>query len=173
MDPDFLETLFEPFDAYSTMNYTNSRTEYTFWSLWSSPLLMATDPADLSDEKKSILMNEEVIAINQDVAFISGERVRNDNETTGGQVWSRLLSNGDLAVVLYNSGNSNQVEVYVTFEELATCDGPSKWAIAENEVVFMRDLWEKKDMGEITGEGFSALLDAHEVVLYRLSKYAQ
>jgi hypothetical protein len=48
MDPDFLETMFEPY----TMNFTNSRTEFSFWSLWSAPLLMATHPANLSDEKR-------------------------------------------------------------------------------------------------------------------------
>jgi alpha-galactosidase len=72
MDPDFLETMFEPY----TMNFTNSRTEFSFWSLWSAPLLMATDPANLSDEKRSIIMNPEVIAINQDKLFTAGERIR-------------------------------------------------------------------------------------------------
>jgi hypothetical protein len=91
MDPDFLETLFMPLgESWPPMNFTNSRTgafciflaleslnclfvyvyvyvysEFSFWSLWASPLLVATDPADLSDEKKAIIMNSEVIAINQ------------------------------------------------------------------------------------------------------------
>ena len=41
-DPDFLETLF-----YPTMNFVDSRTEYTFWSLWSAPLIIATDLRNL------------------------------------------------------------------------------------------------------------------------------
>ena len=41
-----------------TMDYINSRTEYTFWSLWSSPLLVSTDIRHLSPQKRSILMNE-------------------------------------------------------------------------------------------------------------------
>jgi len=78
MDPDFLETLFNPLeDIYSTMNYTNSRTEMAFWVLWSAPLLVATDPADMSDEKRSILMNEEVLAVHGDPMFVSGERLYN------------------------------------------------------------------------------------------------
>lgn len=43
-DPDFLETLFFP-----TMNYIDSRTEFTFWSLWSAPLLVATDIRNLGE----------------------------------------------------------------------------------------------------------------------------
>ena len=41
-DPDFLETLFWP-----TMDFISSRTEYTFWALWSAPLLVATDLRNL------------------------------------------------------------------------------------------------------------------------------
>mmetsp|Transcript_20268 Transcript_20268/g.33923 ORF Transcript_20268/g.33923 Transcript_20268/m.33923 type:complete len:427 (+) Transcript_20268:51-1331(+) len=159
MDPDFLETMFEPY----TMNFTNSRTEFTFWSLWSSPLLMATDPANLSEEKRAIVMNAEVIAINQDPAFIAGERVRNDNTTTGGQVWSRPLQNGDLCVVLYNSGNSDGVTVSVTWEELG-------WAINE-EVVNCRDLWLKQPVALAEGAGgVSVTLAAHDVQMLRLSR---
>jgi hypothetical protein len=70
MDPDFLETLFQPLGLeWLPMNFTNSRTEFSFWSLWASPLMMATDPADLSPEKQSIIMNPEVISINQVTEF--------------------------------------------------------------------------------------------------------
>jgi alpha-galactosidase len=47
LDPDFLMTLYEP-----TMDFTASRTEYTFWAVWSAPLLVSTDLRKLSDEKK-------------------------------------------------------------------------------------------------------------------------
>lgn len=156
MDPDFLETLFEPY----TMNFTNSRTEFSFWSLWSSPLLMATDPANLSDEKRSIVMNPEVIAINQDPAFIAGERLRNDNTTTGGQVWSRPLQNGDVAVILYNSGNSDDVTVSLAWSELG-------WS-AEDSVA-VRDLWAQKDIGVLT-QGTESVLAAHDVTMLRLTR---
>ena len=44
MDPDFLMT------EYFTMDFVASRTEYTFWSLWSSPLLVSTDLRKISKE---------------------------------------------------------------------------------------------------------------------------
>jgi hypothetical protein len=67
MDPDFLETLFleKYLDKSIMMNYTNSRTEFSFWALWSSPLIVATDPANMSEEKRSILMNKEVKRLNE------------------------------------------------------------------------------------------------------------
>jgi alpha-galactosidase len=166
MDPDFLETLFLDKHTDDTnnvsvmMNYTNSRTEFSFWSLWSSPLLVATDPANLSEEKASILLNTEVIAIHQDKAFIAGERIRNDNETTGGQLWTRPLSNGDLCVLLYNSGQNDNTTVGVSWTELG-------WS-ADDEV-YVRDLWIHADVGLVT-EGYSSVLPAHDVTMLRLTK---
>lgn len=160
MDPDFLETLFEPIDLYSTMNYTNSRTEFAFWALWSSPLLVATDPANLSAEKRSILMNPEVLAVHGDTLWVSGERVRND--TDGGQVWQRPLANGDLAVILYNSGNfNNALEVEVGWSELG-------W-LAE-DTVSVRDLWAGAELGKFTGSFRSPSIPVHDHYMLRLTR---
>jgi hypothetical protein len=62
-DPDFLMTLFEP-----SMDFTASRTEFTFWCMWSSPLLIDTDLRNLTHEKRSIITNAEAIAVNQDTS---------------------------------------------------------------------------------------------------------
>ena len=56
------------------MNYTNSRTEFSFWAIWSAPLLVATDIANLTEAKKSILLNEEVLAVHKDPLWIAGEQ---------------------------------------------------------------------------------------------------
>jgi alpha-galactosidase len=128
--------------------------------MWSSPLLVATDPANLSVEKASILLNKEVIAINQDEAFIAGERIRNDNETTGGQLWSRPLANGDICVILYNSGQNDNTTVSVSWTELG-------WEASDE--VYVRDLWAHADVGVVTG-GYSSELLAHDVSMLRLSK---
>jgi len=52
IDPDFLETLFP-----ITMSFIDSRTEFSFWALWSAPLLVSTDIRNLTDKKKAILTN--------------------------------------------------------------------------------------------------------------------
>ena len=84
------------------MDFIASRTEYTFWALWSSPLLISTDLRKISQSKMEIISNTEVIAINQDASGTAGDRIYNDTE--GRQVWSRPLANGDICVVIYNSG---------------------------------------------------------------------
>ena len=175
-DPDFLETLFP-----ITMNEVDSRTEYTFWSLWSAPLLVATDVRNMCtleaekrccarevwDERptvtlpsgisfpplaaatmKSIIANEEVIAIDQ-VGAVSmaafaawplsrqrAKRVSPDhrvfpcqdplckagdrlyNSTEKTQAWRKTLHDGNLAVVLYNAHNFKTQDVAVTWKQV-------------------------------------------------------
>jgi len=153
MDPDFLETLFP-----ITMNYVHSRTEFTFWTLWSAPLMVATDVKDMSDEKKSILMNTEVLAIHKDPLFIAGERLKKGEH--GQQVWSRPLSNGDLAVVFYNANNITALPIAVQWEELG-------WK--SYQMVNVRDLWAKQDVKQ-TRVGYEATIEPNDVQMLRLSK---
>ena len=162
MDPDFLMT------EYLTMDFISSRTEYTFWSLWSSPLLISTDLRKISKKKMEIISNEEVIAINQDSSNTGGDRVHKGGD--GGQVWARDLQNGEKCVVLYNSGNGGKgkkaVTVAVTWDMIgwtATSTG------AENVVVEVRDLWNKKTLGQFTG-GYNASIDARDVQMLRVKK---
>lgn len=159
MDPDFLETFFEPLDIYSTMNYTNSRTEMAFWVLWSSPLLVATDPENLSSEKREILMNDEVLAIHHDPLYISGERIY--NHTNGAQLWVRPLANGDKAVILFNSQSFNSVDVSMTWEQIG-------WSATDN--INIRCMWGKKELGIFKGGYVAKDVPVHDHYFFRLSK---
>jgi len=151
MDPDFLETLFWP-----TMNFIDSRTEYSFWALWSSPLVVATDLRNLTAEKRSILANAEVIAIDQDPLVYAGHHVR--NFTNGGQLWVKELSNKDKAVILWNPTDDLTINVSVTWSDIG-------WP--ESARVQVRDLWKLTDVGTVVGV-YSALLAPHDVAFLRL-----
>lgn len=139
------------------MTFIESRTEYTFWALWSAPLIVDTDIRDMSDQKRSILMNKEVIAINQDSLITAGDRVSGDNG--GLQVWSRDLANGDKAVVLFNSGLS-AAPMGVTWAQL-NCTA-TKYSV--------RNLWAQSDLGTFTG-GFNASqpVQPKDVLFLRIS----
>jgi alpha-galactosidase len=166
MDPDFLMT------EYFTMDYTGSRTEYTFWSLWSAPLLISTDlrKLDVEKDKMRIISNKEVIAINQDLLGIGGDRLVNN--TDGTQVWYKPLSNGDVCVVLYNSGGGSnekkkmKLMVNVTWEILPVWSGPARNG---SLVVKVRDLWEGVDVG-VFENGYNVTLDVRDVQMLRLTK---
>ena len=166
-DPDFLMTMYDV--IVPTMPFVESRTEFTFWTLWSSPLLVATEIVDMSDEKKGILMNTEVLAVHEDPLWVSGERIFNATDTT--QAWFRPLANGDVAVVLYYAGYENNVddrelkgdvkEISVNFSDLG---------FGSDDTLFIRDLWGKQNIGQFTGSYHASVLH-HDVSFVRISKY--
>ena len=154
MDPDFLMTLYQP-----TMDFTASRTEYSFWAIWSAPLLVATDVRFLSKEKAAILLNPEVIAINQDASATGADRLRND--TTGGQLWARPLANGDHAVLLFHgAGHGHWANLTVSWVELG-------WAANTQRRV--RDLWARRDLGIFLGSYTADGIAPRDVALLRIS----
>lgn len=157
-DPDFLMTLF--LGDKVSMDYIESRTEFTFWVLWAAPLLVATDVANLNDEKKSILMNTEVLAVHKDPLWRAGERLFNTSD--GGQVWSRPLENGDLAVVLYNAItiSPTAINVAVSWEQLG-------WNATDQ--VLVRDLWARADLGSFS-HGFNRTIEPHDVLFLRVQR---
>lgn len=150
LDPDFLMTLYPV-----TMGFTESRTEYTFWSLWSSPLIVSTDIRELSTKKRAILMNPEVIAVNQDDRIGAGDRVA--GKASGPQIWSRPLANGDTAVVLYNAGK-DPVEIAASWAMVGVPAGAHR----------VRDLWAQADLGTFAA-GYTATVSPRDVRFLRVS----
>jgi alpha-galactosidase len=149
-DVDFAETLF------LTLDYTDSRTEYSFWSLWSAPILVATDIRNMTSQKRTIVANPEVIALQQDELGIGGDRIA--NYTNGGQVWAKPLSNGDKAIILFNPTDHDSITVSVDFSHLPG------WA--NKTTVALRDLWQRQDIGKFQ-LGYSATIKPHDVLLLR------
>ena len=75
------------------------------WSIMAAPLLMGNDLRNLDPAMKAILQAKEVIAIDQDPLGIQGRRVEHNTTGSGyffGDVWTKLLANDDLAVLLWN-----------------------------------------------------------------------
>lgn len=153
MDPDFLETLFFP-----TMSFIDSRTEFSFWTLFSAPLIVATNVYDIMSDpaKKTILMNADAIAIDQDPLLKTGHRVANNSDGT--QVWMKPLANGDLALICFNSHDLLPLRCSISWAQLGL---PSTASLA------LRDIWQQKDLGSFTGGYDVPLLLPHDVVYLR------
>ena len=148
------------------IDFTASRTEFTFWSIWSAPLLVSTDLRHLHKDadKRAILMNDEVIAINQDGLATAGDRIL--KRADGGQVWSRDLANGDKCVVLYNNGlgklfGGADVQLGVSWEQIGWKGG---------DLVSVRDLWKKETLGSMTTGLFNVTIKARDVMMLRLRR---
>ena len=130
--------------------------QYTHVSLWAmvcSPMLTGCDLAKLSPFTRSLLVNDEVIAVSQDRLGRPARRIRHlDAES----VWVRELANGDKAVALVNRYPFAR-EIRVTFTELGLGDAE----------YFVRDCWRQACEGRHAGT-YVAEVPAHATKLVRI-----
>lgn len=83
------------------------RTQMAIWSIVAAPLIMGNDMRNVSSASRSILLNNDAIAVDQDPLGQMGLRL-DPSAGAPQQTWWRVLANGDVAVGLYNKGGAPQ-----------------------------------------------------------------
>ena len=148
-DPDMLEI------GNGGMNADEYRTHMSLWSMLAAPLIAGNDIRTMSDETKSILMNTEVIAIDQDPAAkpVQSLSKRGDVETL-----TRVLSDGSLIVGIYNRGSA-PTPAALSWTSLPAAYG-KKTAV--------RDLWKHQSVA-ISGGQYNETVPAHGVQLLKIA----
>ncbi len=149
-DPDMLEI------GNGGMTADEYRTHMSLWSMLAAPLIAGNDLRTMTDETKSILMNDEVIAIDQDPQYTPATSVSSE---AGIEVWMRPLHDGSVAVGMFNR-NAAAAEA-----QFAKGSLPSSFAGKKLEV---RDLW-KHEAIAMEGDAFKATAPSHGVVLLRIT----
>ena len=111
-----------------------------------SPLIMGTDVRKMTARTLSIYSNPAVIALNQDPAVSAGIRVWRyyvDDIDQYGQgeisLWTRTLSNGDVAIAMVNAGNKTR-EMNATLGDIFFDSGSTRSPQAM-ETWDVYDLW--------------------------------
>jgi len=125
----------------------------SLWCIMASPLIATNDIRNMNEEAKRILLNDEAIAIDQDVLGKQGERKIADS------VWNvfvKPLADGDVAIAILNRSSASQ-NVSINFKNLGLDD---KYQV--------RDLWQHKTTG--IAKGFKGKVLSHETKLLRLKK---
>lgn len=145
-DPDMLEI------GNGKMTPDEYRTHMSLWAILAAPLLAGNDLSKMDDTTKSILMNKDVIAVDQDGLGAQGDRV---HESGPYEVWMKPLSDGSKAVALFNRSEA-VYPITVHFKD-----------IGFNGSVHARDLWAHKDLGSLQGS-YTATVPRHGVVMLRL-----
>ena len=154
-DPDFL-MIGEWTYVAKDVDY---QTEFSFWCLFSAPLVISTDIRDLSNKQQ--ILNAEAIQVNQEWAGYAGDRVSSYHD--GGEVWCKPLTD-TWATILYNSNirlKKDAIIVSVTFTDLPAWPSSSQTAQ-------VYDLWKHAIVGNYTG-GYSQQLTSHESAFLRIT----
>ena len=130
------------------------RSHFSLWAMMAAPLIVGADLTIMDDATRTILLNKDVIAVDQDPLGAQGRRVRDDGDL---EVWSKPLADGGRAVLLFNrSGIPARIA--------------TKWSehgYPDALQVAVRDLWAHRDLGQIKG-GVSAEVPSHGVVMFRV-----
>ncbi|HUY13458.1 MAG TPA: glycoside hydrolase family 27 protein [Terriglobia bacterium] len=142
-DPDMLQI------GNHGLNLDEQKTQMSLWCLLAAPLIVSTDLTKLSREELGILTNPEMIKVDQDPLGIEGHRVSQEGPV---QVWAKPESGGEMAIGLFNSGESS-MPVSVDFN-----------AIGFSHAVHVRDLWAHKNLGTFE-KTFSTTVHRHGVVI--------
>ncbi len=89
------------------MSYEEDKTHFSMWCILNSPLLAGNDLRSMSKQTVDILTNKELIAINQDIAFVQAQRMFKENDI---EVWvKRLGKRKQKAIAIMNRGGEEQV----------------------------------------------------------------
>lgn len=93
--------------AVTGCTFEEYKTHFSIWALFNSPLMIGCDIRDMTEETKTILLNKEVIAINQDPACRQPYVAEGDNWWSG-RVYmiAKHLDNGDIAIGAFNLGDN-------------------------------------------------------------------
>jgi alpha-galactosidase len=149
-DPDMLEI------GNGGMTSDEYRTHMSLWSLLAAPLIAGNDLRTMTDETKSILMNREVIAIDQDPEYKAVTQVSSDN---GFEVLMRPLHDGSVAVGLFN-----RTAASAPMEFPRSALPPD----LTGKTLKVRELWKHQDF-PTSGDSLKATVPSHGVVLLRVS----
>lgn len=156
-DPDMLEV------GNEGLSVAESRAQFSMWCILAAPLMAGNDVRNMSDEVRDILTNKEVIAINKDLLGKQGYQFM---KHPGKEIWVKELSNDAWAVCFFNTGDV-PLKIRITWSHI--------WILRSKYNKYkIRDLWQKKDLGEIDleegdNEFFIRQIEPHDVILLKLN----
>ena len=139
-------------DRWTRLSKAEQRTMLTLWNIFRSPLMIGCELTDMDEWTKSLLTNEEVLALlkksrNAHQAVRQGDMI----------VWQADDEEGNAYLAVFNT--TNWSETFAVDFRALDLSGSYK----------LRDLWEKKELGEVEGKLIVGV-DSHDAKLYKLSK---
>ncbi len=108
-------------------------THISMWCLLSAPLLIGCDMSRLDNFTTSLLTNDDVIALDQDVLGKQARQIIKNNDY---QIWVKELSDGSHAIGVFNISKQTK-DITIHWKDLG---------LSKKEHV--RDLWRQKDLGK-------------------------
>jgi len=143
-DPDMLEI------GNGGMTTDEYRTHMSLWAIFAAPLLAGNDVRGMTEDTRSILLNKEVIAVDQDPMGVQGHRADKYGDI---EYYARPLNNGDMALVVVNRADAPS-SIELPWSEMRIADGTK-----------VRDLWKHEDFAAKADQPFT--IPPHGSLMFR------
>eukprot|EP01063_Lacrimia_lanifica_P033445 TRINITY_DN5940_c0_g2_i1.p1 TRINITY_DN5940_c0_g2~~TRINITY_DN5940_c0_g2_i1.p1 ORF type:complete len:937 (+),score=234.67 TRINITY_DN5940_c0_g2_i1:46-2856(+) len=142
------------------LSIVEQRAHFSMWCILTSPLLIGTNLVTISNDVLSILLNEEAVAVNQDLgpsgaSSAQGDLVRRTDEEL---VFVKRLAAGGVAALLVNLQDA-AAAMTLPFD-VAGATGPQE----------VRDLWAHRSLGVHTASYTAPDVAGHGVAFLTLSE---
>lgn len=147
-DPDMLQV------GDGGMSPDEYRTQFSLWAIAAAPLIASNDPRRMTAITRSILLNRDVIAVDQDRLGRQGRLLAHDGDV---DVWARPLAGGAYALAFVNRG------------ERAAFFRPNFPALGLSGHFSGRDLWRHLDLG-ILSASYAVHIPPHGVAMLKLTR---
>ena len=134
------------------------QTHFSLWAMMNSPLMIGCDVRKINDATKKILLNQDIIAINQDIECRSPFQLNCVSNSIDTFVLAKFLSNGDIAVGMFNLGDVPAM-VTVDFWDMGL-------TVSSGRNLEFYDCIEHENIG-VKKEIFSDTVAAHGSKVYR------
>lgn len=139
------------------LDENEEKSQMTLWCILAAPLIAGNDLTKMTPATRSILTNQEVIAVDQDSGGHQGRLVRLEGPL---QVWMKPLADGSKVVGLFNT-DWGPMPVGVDFRQIGITSSAQ-----------VRDLWAQKDLGRFD-HSFITTVPQHGVMLIKATPVSQ
>jgi hypothetical protein len=129
------------------------RSEASLYAVVSSPMMVGTDIRAMTPVMTQCLLNDELIAINQDHLAPPGDQTT----SCGNAAWVRNLTDGSVAVGVTNM-DSKDKDVAVCFTDVGWTSG----------IANVRDIWANQSLANVNGS-YARKIGSHDTLLVVLS----
>ncbi|HEY2721133.1 MAG TPA: glycoside hydrolase family 27 protein [Chitinophagaceae bacterium] len=158
-DPDMLE-------VGNGLTVAENRSHFSMWCILAAPLIAGNDMRKMDEDTRKILTNKEIIALNQDPLGIEGLKYSGKDSI---EIWFKPLKNDEWAACFLNRSTQPRHVQFNWENEIVNDNLSGRQLNSKNTTYKLRDLWQKKDVGD-TKKPLNVTLSSHDVVVFRLSK---
>lgn len=153
--PDSGQSQIEGISVDRPFPLNEQRVHFSFWCLFSAPLMAGNDLFDMDDSTEKILLNEDAIAIDQDPLGIQGTCDWRDGDR---EVWSKRLAGGDCAIILFNRGEE-ELRIEADFDDVDVYE--------KSDMYHVREIWGGEEWDD--PDGVRGEVGPRDVLMFRVS----